>query len=245
MTHQKAMRKVFVSRSAADVSSLINVIEQQGAVAYPFEVLRIEAVKHVQWDDLASYDWLIFTSKHGVESVMRQLEPQFVKRKKIACVGSKTAETATEYGLTPIFVPSSYHADALAEELPRHLKRGESLLHCCGERSRSDWIPSIRAQGFPLEQKVVYLNRPNERLRPAIQASMMKRMWDAAVFTSPSAFEYTLYLTETDASDWQGTRCYCIGPTTAQALENAQLTPAGVAEVYSIDGLVTLLQNEI
>ena len=69
---------------------------------------------------LTDYDWLIFTSANGVESLSHRLwslgrDARALGHLKLAAIGPATAETLHRYQLRADVVPESYRAEALAE----------------------------------------------------------------------------------------------------------------------------------
>src|SRR5207244_941463 len=70
-----------------------------------------------------AFDWVLFTSRAGVEAVLARiqtkgLDPSAV-RGEVAAVGEGTARTLREAGIEPSIVPKTYTTHALSRALPR------------------------------------------------------------------------------------------------------------------------------
>src|SRR6185295_13158941 len=67
--------------------------------------------------NLEQYDWLIFTSVHGVDAFFKRLEALGIKRipprLRVAAVGSRTARFLSEHGLWTDHVPDDYIPEAM------------------------------------------------------------------------------------------------------------------------------------
>jgi uroporphyrinogen-III synthase len=66
--------------------------------------------------DAAGYDWLVVTSRNGVDELARRLTG---RPKRIAAVGPATAQALRSSGLPVDFVPGEASQDGLLRELPR------------------------------------------------------------------------------------------------------------------------------
>ena len=71
---------------------------------------------------MQKYDTLVFTSTEGVRSFFTWLlnsgkDSRAIAGKRLACIGSATAEALREFGLTADFVPSVYDGEHLGKEM--------------------------------------------------------------------------------------------------------------------------------
>lgn len=74
--------------------------------------------------DIQNYSWIIFTSSLGVTMFFKKLyesklDSRHLYNKKIAAVGSQTAEELLKHGIRADFVPSKFDGKHLAKELLR------------------------------------------------------------------------------------------------------------------------------
>ena len=109
-------------------------VEQTGYKLLSYPTIRIRTSKitaeiRQTVQNLASFDWLIFTSSNGIRYFIKLLHDfkiplSVLGTVKIAAVGTKTAEEINRYGLTVSFIPAQFTANDLAHQLPKvHGKR--------------------------------------------------------------------------------------------------------------------------
>jgi uroporphyrinogen III methyltransferase/synthase len=158
------------------------------------------------------YDWLLLTSRHGVDQLFRRLEGPLPR---VAVVGPGTAEALRAHGVEPDLVASRSTQEGLIEELPRPAGR---VLFAGAEDARDLLVRKLAADFVPLYRAV--------GLRPdAFPAG------DLAVVASASAAR---------ALAATGTRipCVSIGPVTSAEAERHGLEVAAEAAVHDVEGLV-------
>ncbi|TDQ37945.1 uroporphyrinogen-III synthase [Aureibacillus halotolerans] len=235
--------KVLIPKAYQDASNLAAMIEERGGVVDCFPVLKIEDFDMSPLNEWLVHDWIVFTSVHAIASVKRQIGLEWLCDKKVACVGNKTAMWLRSEGIAPVLVPERYSSQSLGEKLLVQVTVNESLLHFCSSLSEDRFIQTLRSHGLNAVQMVVYQNHANEAIRPDLQRSLESQMWDIALFTSPSTFEYTLHLTNTTPEAWKQVQCFCIGPATAKALKNKGIVPKGIASEHTLEGLQETLSS--
>ena len=158
------------------------------------------------------YDWLVLTSRHGVEQLLRRLEGPLPR---VAVVGPGTAEALRAHGVEPDLVARRSTQEGLVEELPRPTGR---VLFAGAEDARDLLVRKLDADFVPLYRTVA--------LTPNAFPDA-----DLVVIASASA---ATALAET------GTRtpCVSIGPVTSAEAELLGLEIAGEAETHDLEGLV-------
>jgi uroporphyrinogen III methyltransferase/synthase len=158
------------------------------------------------------YDWLVLTSRHGVEQLFRRLEGPLPR---VAVVGPGTAEAVRAHGVEPELVARRSTQEGLVEELPRPTGR---VLFAGAEDARGLLVRELDADFVPLYRTV--------GLSPGAVPD-----GDLVVIASASAAKA---LAET------GSRlpCVSIGPLTSAEAELQGLEIAGEAETHDLEGLV-------
>jgi uroporphyrinogen III methyltransferase/synthase len=158
------------------------------------------------------YDWLVLTSRHGVEQLFRRLEGPLPR---VAVVGPGTAEALRAHGVEPDLVARRSTQEGLAEELPRPAGR---VLFAGGEDARDVLVRELDAEFVPLYRTV--------ELKPDAFPG-----GDLVVIASASAAR---------AFGATGARipCVSIGPVTSAAARLQGLEIAGEAETHDLEGLV-------
>jgi uroporphyrinogen III methyltransferase/synthase len=161
---------------------------------------------------LNGYDWLVLTSRHGVEELFQRLEGSLPP---VAVIGPGTAEALRAHGIEPTLVASSSTQEGLLEELPRP---AGSVLFAGAEGARDILVRELDADFVPLYRTI--------ELRPD-----RFPVGDLAVIASPSAARAL-------AATGTGIPCVSIGPVTTAEADRQGLTVVAEAETHDLEGLL-------
>jgi uroporphyrinogen-III synthase len=183
-------------------------------------------------DDLAAFDWLIVTSKHGARRVAAALAGH--PHLRLATVGTTTAaELERRIGRRVDVIPLRQTAAELLAALPTD-GAGQRVFLAQADRADQALASGLTGRGFEVCAIDAYrtlLRTPTADEREAALAA------DAVAFASGSAVEAWAQTIGTDTP-----RCVvAIGPTTAAAAHRAGLPVHAVAADHSIDGLVAAI----
>ena len=192
---------------------------------------------------LDAYDWLIFTSANGVQSLLQRLwesggDTRRLARLKIACIGPATAATLAAWRLRADLVPAEFRAEALAAELAPHV-RDQHVLWARATRGR-DVLPAIlRGAGATVDEVAVYDNADVAAWPDAVLRRIEAGQIDWIGMSSPSIARNLARLLSPQARQHLGsrTRLAAISPVTADAARDAGLPVAVTAQTYTWDGL--------
>ena len=147
--------------------------------------------------------FLVFTSKEAVKSVLKS-KTKNVLSKSCLCVGSKTKSFLEKKGFTVI--ESADYAEELIQIIESKYKTN-SFTFFCGNIRRNT-IPAFFQQNkIAYNEIVVY----ETKLKP----HQIKETCDGVLFYSPSGVNSFL-----EKNTLENKTCFCIGTTTAKALEN-------------------------
>jgi len=149
---------------------------------------------------------LIFSSQNAVLSLTEQNGWEMLKSKSVFCVGLKTKELLEHHG----FKVEAYmdYASELAEIITLIYNK-ESYTFFSGNLRKETLPKALKSAGITFNEIEVY----QTKLAPFKISNLEK--FDGILFFSPSAVES--YLTNNRI---QNEICFCIGETTASALEN-------------------------
>ncbi|KDN54124.1 uroporphyrinogen-III synthase [Flavobacterium seoulense] len=147
---------------------------------------------------------LIFTSQNAVESILQHPELAKLKQKKVYCVGIKTKNLLEENGFE-VIAYTDYASD-LAEIITLVYK-SESYTFFSGSKRRDTLPEALKDADVNFNEVEVY--------ETTLTPHKNKESVDAVLFFSPSAIES--YLKD---NKLKNEICFCIGETTASALEN-------------------------
>jgi uroporphyrinogen-III synthase len=159
-----------------------------------------------------AYDWVILTSRHGVERLLARLEGPLPP---VAAIGPSTAEALRNGGIEPALVASRSTQEGLLEELPRPAGR---VLFAGAEGARDLLLRELDADFVPLYRTI--------ELRPSSFPEA-----DLAVIASPSAARALAALALEMA-------CVSIGPVTTAEARRKGLDVIAEAESHDLEGLL-------
>lgn len=160
-------------------------------------------IKSITFDTPQPNDYLVFTSKEAVKSVLKSdVKNGFLK--PCFCVGKKTHRFLEKKGFTVL--ESADYAEELIQLIDSKYKN-HSFTFFCGNIRRNT-IPD-----FFQQNKIVY----NEIIvyETKLKPHKLKESFDAVLFFSPSGVNSFL-----ENNTLGNKTCFCIGTTTAKALEN-------------------------
>ena len=158
-----------------------------------------------------AYDWVILTSRHGVERLLARLEGPLPP---VAAIGPSTAEALRNGGIEPALVASRSTQEGLLEELPRPAGR---VLFAGAEGARDLLARELDADFVGLYRTI--------ELRPGSFPDA-----DLAVIASPSAARALAALDVEMA-------CVSIGPVTTAEARGKGLDVIAEAESHDLEGL--------
>ncbi len=159
--------------------------------------------KSVSFETLQLNNYLIFTSKEAVKSVLKS-EVKNVHSISCLCVGSKTKSFLEKKGFTVI--ESADYAEDLIQVIDSKYKEN-SFTFFCGN-IRKNTIPYYFQQNkIAYNEIIVY--------ETTLKPQQIKEPFDGILFFSPSGVNSFL-----EKNTLENKTCFCIGTTTAKALEN-------------------------
>jgi len=166
---------------------------------------------------------LIFTSQNAVQSILQHLKCDELKGKSVFSVGMKTKELLTENGFD--VVAYTGYASDLAEIISL-VYSSESFTFFSGNLRRDILPNTLKENGITFNEIEVYETN--------ITSKKMTSKKDGILFFSPSGVESYFKL-----NSIKDETCFCIGETTAEALENKKVKNIIIAEKPSVESVIT------
>lgn len=207
--------RVVLTRAKETSAELAAALRNEGFDVAECPLISIEPIDGPPLD-LAGYDWLVLTSRSGVEQFfVRAVGPL----PPVAVVGPGTAAALREQGVEPAVIARRSTQEGLVAELPRPPGH---VLFAGAEDARDVLVRELGADFVPLYRTVEL--RP-ERFPDA----------DLVVLASASAARALAAL----RSDLP---CVSIGPVTSQEARAAGLTVVAEASTHDLDGLIVAVK---
>jgi uroporphyrinogen-III synthase len=182
-------------------------------------------------------DWLVFTSRRGVEAFTALDPPELAARCGVAVVGATTAEAAkAELGRVDLIGAGT--AAALAATLVQvgDLKRRRRVLLALAENAGTALENALSAAGAECTRLDVYRTVPAPPAEPRRPLSALRV--DNVVLASPSAVTGFVHQVQIDVP----VAVYTIGPSTTAAARSAGLEVTAEAREPSLEGILEAMQ---
>ncbi len=244
-------KRVLITRAREQADALARLLVEAGAEPVIAPVIQFEPPE--RWDevdraaaDVASYDWVVFTSANGVRFFLRRLEalgkdPRALAAAHLAAIGPATASALSDAGLRAELVPTEYVAEAVAEALAARGIAGRRILVARAAEARETLVARLGRAGAVVDEVPVYRTvgsaEASERLRQLLVSGGV----DAVTLTSSSTARYLIEALGGSAEPLATVAVACIGPITAATARDLGLRVDVVAAEYTAPGLVRAL----
>ncbi|MGM0423708.1 MAG: uroporphyrinogen-III C-methyltransferase [Thermodesulfobacteriota bacterium] len=247
---------VIVTRAREQASSLLALLEELGACCYQFPTIRIQELQDYslvdqELENLANYQWVIFTSVNGVSHFWRRLLAHNMDSRslggcKVAAIGPATADRLRQEGIEPDFVPDKYVAEHVLQGLLQRGIQGCRVLIPRAETAREVLPRELEQAGAEVRVLPVYRTVLAGENQEDILQALHQGEIQFVTFTSSSTVHNFFQLipakelaNHVDA----GLRLACIGPITAKSLEEYGFQADILPQEYTIQGLVQALEQ--
>jgi len=241
-------RRIVVTRAADAALELADRLERLGAEALVAPTIELREPQSTEAFDRAlaaigSFDWIVFTSAHGVEVFFARLakrggDVRDLWRAELAAIGPGTKAALVRRGLQVAVVPAEYRAEALAADLTP-LVAGKKVLLPRAAGARDVLPKALASAGATVTDAPTYRASPVAGLPSRVQELLAADRIDALTFTSSSTVRHFHDLL---AGRPIGRAIVAtIGPITADSARALGHRVDVVAREYTLDGLVASL----
>jgi uroporphyrinogen III methyltransferase/synthase len=244
-------QRIVITRPAEDAASSVESLEALGADVLVAPTVEIQPLADFSRLDTAlaqldRFDWLVFTSRHGVDAFFNRLRHQGRDARalgpmRLAAIGPGTAEQLTRWNLRADLVPDRFDSEGLVEGL-RPEVAGRRVLLARADRGRTllrDELATI-AQ---VEQVAVYRNVDAPAMPAELVAALEAGRVDWITLTSSAITERLAALLPDAARAYIGTstRLVSISPVTTQTARRLGWSVAAEGRSATWPGLVAAL----
>ena len=241
-----AGRRILLTRSEDDCAAWASALEEIGAVPVPLPCIDAEPLGDAELgralrEASKAADWLVFTSRRGVEAFVRLVgdaaatgDDLAPRSARIAVVGPATADAARQLLGRVDLVGERGTADSLADAMLAAGAAASSggIVLALAANSRDVLERRLREAGAVCRRFDVYRTIPAAARTPrrALSALGVDAVWLA----SPSAVEGFANQVDVDTD----VPLVAIGPSTADAIRARGLAVAAEAHAPSFEGLL-------
>jgi len=242
-------KRIVVTRARKQASDMVSRLSTLGA-----QCLEFPAIKIVPPDDfkpldraienIADYDWLVFTSVNGVDMFFDRL---FANQKDVralghirtAAIGPATAERLLKFGIFRDIIPESYRAESVVEAFKNiPVKKARVLLPRAAE-ARPVLPEELTKMGARVDEIITYHTVLADDNQTELIEALAGKNVDMITFTSSSTVTNfkSLLPAERFEALVGGITIAAIGPITADTARKNGFSVDLVAEEYTIPGL--------
>jgi uroporphyrinogen III methyltransferase/synthase len=247
-------KRVLVPRPADQAKDTARALRERGAAPVVIPALETVAVpSSVEVDRLLAaltvYDWVLFTSRNGVEHCFELLaragkDARAFGAARVAAVGRKTADVLAGRGIRADAVAEDQVAEGLVREVLSYGNPKRVLW--VRPRVARDVLPAaLAAAGASVDELVAYEARVTPALSRAAEA-VRDRSVDVVLLTSGSMVRALVEALGAGASGaLSGVTVASIGPVTTGAAEGLGVRVDVKGESNSVDGLLDALEAHL
>jgi uroporphyrinogen III methyltransferase / synthase len=247
-----AGKRVIVTRSREQASSLVEKIEALGGEAVEFPTIRTEAPEDYCLFDaalgvLGTYDWIVFTSVNGVISFFERLRQKgrdirSLAGAKLCAVGKATGDELGRLCLKAEYIPEKYTTEELLKGMAERVRPGDRVLLARADIADVGLPQGLKDRGCHVTDLVVYRTVPDGKNREEVLEMLAANSVQWITFTSSSTVRnFVSVLGEGAAERLLGVKVACIGPVIAKTADELGIIVHTIAEEHTIDGLLEKL----
>jgi uroporphyrinogen III methyltransferase/synthase len=237
-------KRIVVTRARGQADALSARLHALGADAIEMPTIEIRpAADYGPLDraiaELASYDWLIFTSANGVRFFTERLDRSGadlrVLRARICTIGPATRAAVEALHLKVDLMGREYVAEGLLEAFAAHDLTGARILLPRAAVAR-DLVPvELGRRGARVDVVEAYRTVAPEGAAEQIRAVLARRP-HCITFTSSSTVQNLAALAGVEAL--RGVKVVSIGPVTTDTAKRCGIEVTAQASEYTFDGLL-------
>lgn len=234
---------VLVTRAEEDIEAWAERLTSAGALPIALPCIRSEAIEDPAMRaaiaaELERADWLVFTSRRGVEAFAQLVPEHLPESVRVAVVGAATAAAAKERVGRADLLSEAGTAASLARTLAERVAPDTRVLITVAENAGATLEEALEAAGARCVRVNIYRTVPMPPLQTKHPLSALGA--DNVLLASPSAVTGFANQVSLDVT----ADIYTIGPSTTAAAEAAGLAVKAQAEYPSLDGLMEAMRWE-
>jgi uroporphyrinogen III methyltransferase / synthase len=244
-------RRILVTRAAERADEFVARLEDAGAEAIAAPTIEVEDVDdggalERAFAAMESFDWIVFTSAHGVEVFFARLfasgaDVRSLGRSRLAAIGPATNAALFRRGLRADVVPEEFRAEDLVRALA-HSVDGKRVLLPRAEGAREVLPRELGRAGAEVVDVATYRAKPVKALPQRARDLLDRDAVDAITFTSSSTVRNLHSLLGAGAVAKTGrARIAAIGPVTAETARSLGWRVDVEAHDYTAEGLARAL----
>jgi uroporphyrinogen III methyltransferase/synthase len=250
MTHRPlAGRTILITRAREQSVEFGTRLRSLGAEVIEFPT--IEIVPPLSWkdldramDQLASYDWIIFTSVNGVTYFWQRFseryeDARFPSSLSVCAIGPATANRLRERGVRVDYTPREFIAEAILDGFKKMVIQGKRVLLARVKKARDVLPQGLRRLGAEVDIVEAYRTLKPRGGSVKLRKILAGREVDVVTFTSSSTVNHFVELLKKEESRrlLKDVTVACIGPVTTRTAEGLGMKVGIQPKEYTIPAL--------
>ncbi|MGN0658068.1 MAG: uroporphyrinogen-III C-methyltransferase [Emergencia sp.] len=235
-------KRIVITQPRSKASRLEEKLKALGAETKLYPCIRTAFIRPLD-PPFEESDTLVFTSAEGVKSFFGWLfeegrDARCISGKKLACIGSATADALREYGLCADFVPSVYDGIHLGREMIESgfVDENSRVILLRAKIGTRDLTEALEKAG------ITYLDYPvYETSYVSHEEIEDLESWDYVTFTSRSCVDG--FVKTQKRESFSGVRALCIGTQTAGQAEEYGFDTV-VSDMATIDSMIEKIRSD-
>ena len=252
-----ANRTIVITRSRSQAPAFRRLLEKTGARVLEIPTIEIHPRPSPLLDkaiqELNHYDWIIFTSAHGVEIFMERalqlhrlpIVSTVPSQPKICSIGPATARKVEQYGCQVTLLPKIYQAEGILEaflEFNSGKLHGLRILIPRASQAREILPETLSKEKCEVDLIPVYDTVIPKEDRLRLTELLREDSPDLITFTSSSTVRHFVTLAN-NRTDITSHRYAAIGPITASTARDYGLDIVVQSEKSSIPDFVDAIER--
>lgn len=249
-------QKVVVTRSRTQSSRLVSEIIRRGGDVIEVPSISIKAINksvlEKEIENIKAYQYVVLTSENGVNVFFDGVtalgyDARHFAAIKFVTIGSGTAKALSHYGIKADIIPERYVGEEVVEAMKPYLQVGDHVLVPRAQESRPYIVDAlseiVKVTEIKTYETELDMTQELDALKLALETPENLNL----TFTSSSTVRNFLKICRTndiDVSRFVGSKIYSIGPITSETIKSFDLPITKEAAVYTIDGILELLQSK-
>ncbi|HHO76791.1 MAG TPA: uroporphyrinogen-III C-methyltransferase [Deltaproteobacteria bacterium] len=238
---------ILITRPAHLALQSASLFASQGAHCVVYPLVDITPVEFTL-PDVSAYDMFIFSSQNAVPLFFEKvfsagMDSRSFSGSRIVCIGPKTRDALVSYGIKADITAEDYRAEGIMAMLKDKDLAGMKICLPRAHSARAYLREALEERGATVSEIFVY-----ETTLPAdANKDDFCRALDevqTVVFTSPSGFMHACGLLEGDTALLTDKKLIAIGPVTSGAMAKAGLKAHLVAQEYTDEGIISVLEGD-
>lgn len=232
---------VLLTRAEEDNEAWAERLAAVGARPIALPCIRTEVIDSPELraalaEALTDADWLVFTSRRGVEAFATLHESALLPDMRVAVVGAATAAAANDNVGRVDLTSEAGTAASLGRSLAERVAPGTRVVVAVAENAGSTLPEALQAAGATCTRLNLYRT---VAAPPAAKKHTLSALGaDNVLLASPSAVTGFINQVDMDIS----ADIFTIGPSTTAAAQAAGLTVEAQAEYPSLEGLMEAMR---